>query len=210
MVQGAITPEGACESVGGVFNKKKNKCSVSLDDAQDTCNLLGGNYDYDDGTCDLPVSFPTETPSVTSKPTFIVFFVLQVVVGAATTIIAVWYSPTDLPPIWWTSYVTLGFVYFGTVFIYYYKFINWKEAFLRATLSLVAVAVTSVVTGWIYYWDITLYWGLAGFAGLPIAATIPGIVIASLLSIVLVEIEKRRGDDPSNDFSGGSSLSIID
>ena len=210
MVQGTITPESACEVIGGKFNTKKSKCNILLDDAQDTCKLIGGNYDFDDETCDLPMDDPTQPASVTSKPVFVAFFVLQVLVGSGTTIIAVWYSPTDLPPTWWTSYVILGVVYFLTVLVFYYKFTEWKEAFARASIALITVAVASVVTGWLYYWDISLYWGFVEFAGLPIAATIPGIVITSLLSIVIVDLEKRKGDDPSNDFSGGSSISIVD
>lgn len=205
----SITPENACALIGGSYNKKRSTCSIKLDDPQDTCKMIGGNYDFDDETCDLPLQDPRLPGSILQGSTFAAYFSLQVITGAGTTILATWYTPTTLPPAWWASYVILAFVFSFTILMYYYRLLDWKEAIARAVLSFVIIAITSVITGWIYYWDITLYWGIVGFADLPIAATILGIAIAALLSIVLVDIEKRKDDNPSNEFSGGASLSVI-
>ena len=209
MVRGRLTPEKACKSVGGKFNTEKSKCEVSITDSQDTCKLLGGDYDFDDETCDLPISDPSQPGNIFKKPIFMIYFSLQVVTGAGSTILASWYTAIELPDIWWTSYVMLAIVFAFTIFIYYYRLMSWKEAISRATMALIVITISSMATGWIYNWDITIYWNFVEFAGLPIASTILGISIAALLSIVIIEMEKRRGDDSSNDFGGGASLAIL-
>jgi hypothetical protein len=178
------------------------KIDVNKISGSDACNFLGGNYDHDDGTCDIPVK-KDRTRSILDRGGLLFFFALQIVIGGISVILSTYYTPTDLPANWWTSYIMLAIVLILSTLMYWYKLGSWREALLRSLVSLVIISITSVVIGWIYFWNFTLYWGIIGFAGLPIAATIAGVVISALISIVLVSPSNRKGDDPSNDFTFG-------
>lgn len=198
-----IPPREICDAAGGRYSKKNKTCSFSMKKAREVCQIAGGDYDNDDETCDLPMDDPDQPKSIFSRDGVLVFFLLQVVIGSATVILGTYYSPTQIPSFRWVSYLILAIAYFLSTGMYWYKLGSWKESFLRSTVSLATILFVSIITGWLYNWDATLYWNFHDLAGLPVIATIYGVIVSALISIILVNPDERKAvDDPGNDFSG--------
>lgn len=177
----------------------KTRTSKKLKGAE-LCSALGGDYDYDNETCDIKMDSP-KLPRSVATDGLLFYFMLQVLIGSAITVVSTFYSVTLIPTAWWASYIILAIVFVLAMAIQWYKLENWTESFLRTVIATVTIAGFSVVIGWIYYWNVFLYWDFIAFAQEPIACTIIGLIISSLLSIVLIPPEEREFSE--NDLTYG-------
>lgn len=176
--------------------------------ADKMCRSLGGDFDYDNNTCSVPLK-PDIVPKSILKRGMLGFFILQVGIGTATTILGIYFSVTLIPVNWWSSYILLGISIAISIGMTWYKIGDAREAAMRVIVSVVSIFVTALVIGMIYYWDAAKYLDFLVISGEPLAAAIIGIPISALLSIILVPPEDRKGDDASNDFGGGATLAIL-
>jgi len=177
--------------------------------AADTlCRSLGGDFDYDDNTCSVSLK-PENSPKSVWGKGMAGFFILQVGIGTATTILGIYYSLTLIPTNWWVSYILLGIMIAISSGMTWYKIGDIKESISRALISAATIFITSLVIGSIYYWNAALYLDFEALSGEPLISVVTGLPISSLLSIILVPPEERKGDDASNDFGGGATLAIL-
>ncbi len=159
-------------------------------DADDLCTLLGGDFDFETKQCTFTMPGEHDKPTIFDRTT-LVFFILQVIIGCATTVFAVYYNPIAVPASWWVQYIVLAVSFAIALAMYWIKTTDINEATARALLSMVTIAAFSIAMGCLIHWDILAYASLESFAGEPVTATVTGIIVAALLSFVITTPEER-------------------
>lgn len=153
-------------------------------DGDDLCKLVGGIYNHEEQTCSINIPNP-DAPSSVLKG-MILFFILQVLVGASSTVFGTFYNQITYFPNWWTNYIVLILSFVLTLGLYWYKLQDVKEAAIRSTISVAVIFAFCVMTGWLINWDITVYQTFVDFSREPLVATFQAMPIAALISYVLV------------------------
>src|SRR5512137_566382 len=122
-------------------------------DADDLCTMLGGEFDFDTKQCTFTMRGNDDKPSITDSTTFI-FFVLQIIIGCATTVFAVYYNPIVVPSTWEVQYAVLAIAFVIAFAMYWIKTTSVSEAAGRSVVSLVTILLFSTMLGCLIHWDI--------------------------------------------------------
>jgi hypothetical protein len=173
------------------------------------CKSLGGDYDYDNQSCDIPMDDPKLPKSVLGKGLF-PFFVLQLIAGTTSSVIVTFFRNVKFPSVWWTTYLILIIVCIIAFLMYWYKIGSVAESAMRTILSMLILYTFAIAFGWLYEWNIFIYWDPVSIASFPTTAVISGMGISALISFILIPPEKRKDETSINDFSGGATLSIFE
>ena len=170
-------------------------------DADDLCTMIGGEFDFESNQCSFTMPGEHERPSIRDSTTFL-FFVLQVIIGCATTIFAVYYNPISIPAEWWTQYIVL-FIAAAIAFVMYWIKTNAAgEAIARAAASTAIILAFSTALGCLLQWDILAYSTPVLFATEPVTATISGVIVAALISFVISPPEERKESSKAKQSAG--------
>jgi hypothetical protein len=159
-------------------------------DSDDLCTLLGGDFDFETDQCTFKIPAEHDKASIIDQTTF-VFFVMQIVIGCATTVFAVYYNPISIPVEWWVQYIAMAISTFIAFLMYWIKTKQIRESVLRTAVSLVTIMLFSTAFGCLLRWDLLAYITLEAFSAEPATATISGIIVAALLSYVITPPEER-------------------